>query len=48
MKVQSLTELEAEMRAVARGKIPAPKDAALPSAPHEDDADQPALRPREE
>ncbi len=31
MKVQSLHELEAEMRAVARGERPAPPDAALPS-----------------
>jgi len=30
-KVQSLKNLEAEMRAVARGERPAPKDAALPS-----------------
>lgn len=30
-KVQSLKSLEAEMRAVARGERPAPKDAALPS-----------------
>lgn len=31
MRVQSTTELEAEMRAVARGERPAPPDAALPS-----------------
>ncbi len=31
MKVQSLRDLEAEMRAVARGERPAPPDAAQPS-----------------
>ena len=31
MKVQSLKALEAEMRAVARGEIAAPADAAAPS-----------------
>lgn len=31
MKVQSLRDLEAEMRAVARGERPAPADAAQPS-----------------
>ena len=31
MKMQSMKELEAEMRAVARGEITAPHDAALPS-----------------
>ena len=31
MKRQSLAELEAEMRAVARGEIPPPADAAEPS-----------------
>lgn len=31
MKMQSMTSLEAEMRAVARGEIAAPKDAAAPS-----------------
>jgi predicted transcriptional regulator len=31
MKVQSITALEAEMRAVARGEITAPADAGLPS-----------------
>ena len=31
MKVQSLHDLEAEMRAVARGERPAPPDAAQPS-----------------
>ena len=31
MKIQRLTELEAEMRKVARGEIAAPADAALPS-----------------
>jgi predicted transcriptional regulator len=31
MKVQTLADLEAEMRAVARGEKPAPVDAALPS-----------------
>jgi predicted transcriptional regulator len=30
-KIQRLQELEAEMRAVARGERPAPKDAAAPS-----------------
>lgn len=30
-KIQSLSQLEAEMRAVARGEKPAPKDAAQPS-----------------
>ena len=30
-KIQSLDELEAEMRAVARGNGPAPKDAGAPS-----------------
>jgi hypothetical protein len=48
MKVQSLTELEAEMRAVARGEISASTDAALPSASHECNEDHSALRPREE
>ena len=32
MKIQSLTDLEAEMRKVARGEIDAPADAAAPSA----------------
>jgi predicted transcriptional regulator len=32
MKVQDLAELEAEMRAVARGEQPAPRDAGQPSA----------------
>ncbi len=32
MKIQPLTELMTEMRAVARGEMPAPADAALPSA----------------
>jgi predicted transcriptional regulator len=31
MKVQSLSNLISEMRAVARGEIPAPADAAMPS-----------------
>lgn len=31
MKMQGMKELEAEMRAVARGEITAPRDAALPS-----------------
>ena len=31
MKIQSMKELEAEMRAVASGETTAPKDAALPS-----------------
>lgn len=31
MKIQTLDELEAEMRAVARGERPAPADAAVPS-----------------
>lgn len=31
MKIQPMTELFAEMRAVARGEIPAPADAASPS-----------------
>jgi len=31
MKVQGMNDLEAEMRAVARGELPAPPDAALPS-----------------
>ena len=31
MKIQSLKELETGMRAVARGEIPAPPDAHLPS-----------------
>lgn len=31
MKIQSLHELEAEMKAVARGEIPAPPDAHSPS-----------------
>jgi len=31
MKVQSITALEAEMRAVARGEMTAPADAGLPS-----------------
>jgi hypothetical protein len=31
MKIQKLRELEAEMRAVARGEATAPTDAALPS-----------------
>ena len=31
MKIQSLTDLEKEMRAVARGEMPAPKDASQPS-----------------
>lgn len=30
-RIQNLRELEAEMRAVARGEKPAPKDAATPS-----------------
>jgi predicted transcriptional regulator len=31
MKIQRMTDLEAEMRKVARGEITAPADAALPS-----------------
>ena len=31
MKIQRMNDLEAEMRKVARGKITAPPDAALPS-----------------
>jgi predicted transcriptional regulator len=31
MKIQPMKDLMAEMRAVARGEIPAPADAALPS-----------------
>jgi hypothetical protein len=31
MKKQRMAELEAEMRKVARGEIPSPDDAALPS-----------------
>ena len=31
MKIQRMTDLEAEMRKVARGEIAAPADAALPS-----------------
>jgi len=31
MKTQAIKELLAEMRAVARGEIPAPADAAMPS-----------------
>lgn len=31
MKIQRMSELEAEMRGVARGEIAAPADAALPS-----------------
>lgn len=31
MKIQRMSDLEAEMRKVARGKITAPPDAALPS-----------------
>jgi hypothetical protein len=31
MKVQTMADLMAEMRAVARGEIPAPPDAAEPS-----------------
>ncbi len=32
MRIQTLKKLAAEMRAVARGEIPAPADASLPSA----------------
>jgi hypothetical protein len=32
MKIQTMALLEAEMRAVVRGEIPAPPDAHLPSA----------------
>lgn len=32
MKIQTVADLEAEMRQVARGEIAAPADAALPSA----------------
>ena len=32
MKMQLMNDLEAEMRKVARGEIPAPADAALPSS----------------
>ena len=31
MKIQRMKDLIAEMRAVARGEVPAPADAALPS-----------------
>ena len=31
MKIQSMTDLATQMRKVARGEIPAPADAALPS-----------------
>jgi predicted transcriptional regulator len=31
MKIQSMTDLETEMRKVARGEIPAPADAGLPT-----------------
>ena len=31
MKIQTLKELEAEMKAVVKGEIPAPSDAHLPS-----------------
>ena len=32
VKIQTTKALEAEMRAVARGELPTPADAALPSA----------------
>jgi hypothetical protein len=36
MKIQGVNNLIAEMRAVARGEIPAPADAALPSVEYEE------------
>jgi hypothetical protein len=40
MKIQSLTDLEAEMRKVARGESDAPADAAAPSAATEEEGNR--------